>query len=232
MGRYGNHRINAGHPIVLRRLYYASVFIILKIFFFIINNRSVENPHDFTTFPDDLIPFIRFAVIPYVYWYFFLAFGLVFLAVVDHRNYFGLLGSIYIGEIISFSFYLLVPSTTQRPQINRHDFFSRLTDTLYRRDAHMNCLPSLHIMEAILVVLFLLRYNKRILMGIFAWTSALLIILSTLLIKQHALLDIFVTVILSFFVYYLVTSDKILNNDKIKKLLTLIIPEQLRQERS
>lgn len=228
MGKLGNNHLKKDLAVFGYKLSYLLVFFLLKVWFFAVNNRDIVDPYDFTIALDNLIPFNKYFVVPYVYWYFYLAFGFLFFAIKDYKRYFHLLATIYIGETIAIIIYIIFPSTIQRPIIFENDIFSRLVDGLYKKDSHFNCLPSMHIYETIMISIYLLKYSKKTSMRIFVSISTIAISLSTLFMKQHAFLDVIASIILSIVVYYFVTYAKILNNSNAKKVLRTIIPVSIR----
>jgi membrane-associated phospholipid phosphatase len=228
MGRLGDIKMNRDLTSLLCRLSYLLFFFILKIWFIAVNGRGITDPYDFTVKLDALIPFNKYFIIPYVYWYIYLAIGLLILAVMDYKNYFRLLFAICLGEFISITIYVFMPSTTQRPTVAVTDVFTWAVNVLYKMDPHINCLPSIHILDTFLITLFLLLYSRKMSMRIFAWISAVSICISTLFIKQHVILDVAAALILGFIVYYIATCDKIFNNKRMKKLLHIVIPDHIR----
>ena len=84
--------------------------------------------------------------------------------------------------------FLQYPSQMTRPVIDENDVPSRLVRFLYRIDPGFNLLPSLHVGHSVLVALFFYTFRPRS----FPWvaTGTVLIVISTVMVKQHVVLDV------------------------------------------
>jgi len=104
--------------------------------------------------------------------------------------------------IISCIIYIVYPTYVDRPDITAQDFFSRSIALLYQADRVNNAAPSGHTFYSVLSVIYLFRWKPRL-----AWLwiiTAMLIVVSTLLTRQHNILDLVSGLALAILVYFAV----------------------------
>jgi hypothetical protein len=193
------------YHIILRILFMLSIPLISIIH--VILNRERGTVNIIKTFLDDKIPFNKFFVIPYIYWFGFVFIILLYFAVVDSNNYYRLLASILSGMLICFAIYYFFPTTVPRPDIVGNDSLSNLVRFIYSKDNPYNCFPSIHVLNAMLVTLFFCKYYKGIILKGIVISSCVLINLSTLFIKQHYTPDVLASLLLSTTLYLILGSN-------------------------
>ena len=146
---------------------------------------------------DKLIPFVPWMVVPYVFWYLSIFFTFGWTGWHNPKEFQKFCTFLYGAMASTCVFYLLYPNGQQlRPPLSSlgsgWDY-----DTLrwiYGHDTPTNSNPSIHVINAIGVWVALSRDK---LLGARPWFYVLLalmslsIIASTVLIKQHSLLDVF-----------------------------------------
>lgn len=144
---------------------------------------STTPVHDFTLPLDRMIPFlpetlpIYLALFPYV---------LVAAWCVRPDAYRDFIDAILLSFIVAVGFFLMLPAAVHRPDpalITNFLLRQRFTH-MYVVDAGHCTFPSLHIATAV-VAMRVLAHRGRLALGLGA-----LICLSTLTVKQHALLDV------------------------------------------
>jgi len=181
--------------IILRISFMLSIPLISIIH--VMLNRDRGTAHILKTLLDDVIPFNKFFVLPYAYWFGYIFIVLLYFAVVDYNYYYKLLASILSGMLICFTIYYFFPTTVPRPDVIGDDSLSRLVRYMYSRDNPYNCFPSIHVLNAMLVTLFFCKYHKGIILKGIAIGSCILISLSTLFMKQHYTPDVLASILLS-----------------------------------
>lgn len=150
----------------------------------------------FTQLPiDTAIPFCEVFVIFYCIWFFLLVGTGLWLLVNDNgafRRYMTFLGWTF---MLSVLIWVLIPNAQAlRPAVlPRDNIFTAVISLLYSADTSTNVFPSVHVVGAIGAALALcdcepLRQRKLIRFG--SVLLAILICASTVLIKQHALIDV------------------------------------------
>lgn len=158
--------------------------------------------HHLSTIYDNEIPFIKAFIIPYNIWYVFIVFGLVFLLFKNKRMYYKTVIALSIGVSVCYLIYSFYQSTVPRPELVGNDFLTRLVRATYSNDAPYNCFPSIHVYTTSIIMINInlssdLGKISKILMSILGVT----IILSTLFVKQHVILDGAAGVFLAIFAF-------------------------------
>ncbi|MFT5873990.1 MAG: membrane-associated phospholipid phosphatase [Clostridium sp.] len=175
-------------------------------------NQYRGNSNSVFTFVDKLIPFNKYFILPYVSWYIFIAVFSAILCVLDKKRYFKLLISINIGMLLCYIIYYFYPTYVPRPMITETDFFSNLVLNLYAADNPYNCFPSIHVLNSVLITLYIYESEKVYkLTKVICVIVATSIILSTMFIKQHYFADVVAGIIFAFVLRF---SLKNLNFDK------------------
>ena len=95
------------------------------------------------------------------------------------------------GGIIGGIVFIIMPTTLTRPEITGTGFWNWLTSLIYSTDAADNLFPSIHCLESWILFRGVMRCEKQgTTMKIFMFVSAILVFASTVLIKQHVVIDI------------------------------------------
>lgn len=158
---------------------------------YLLLNHSNEHVYILVTVFDKSIPFKQLFVVPYIAW-----FGLIFIALIwfmyrDFKLYIFSIISIILGLIISFIIFSLFQTTVPRPEILGEDIFSQLTKFIYTIDNPFNAFPSIHVLTSYIVFLGCQQTKGHfpkislVIQGV-----VILVILATLFLKQHTLLDV------------------------------------------
>lgn len=96
--------------------------------------------------------------------------------------------SFLIATLMSYIAYLALPTYVIRPDIASQDCFSKAIAFLYEHDYPHNAAPSGHTFYTLLSFLYLRHWRPKL--QIVSFIAAILIIASTVLTKQHYVLDI------------------------------------------
>ncbi len=190
--------------------------VIYLVWFNYIETRRVIHFTEMHTRIDDMIPFVEVFVIPYILWFFFIAFCTAFpLLKFEKEDYWRFM--IFLGT--GMTLFLIISTffpTIQylRPsQFERNNIFTRLVAVFYKYDTNTNVFPSMHVYNAIGGA-FSINYSKRFSKGwkMCSHVIALSIVLSTMFIKQHSFTDVVSGIALALVMYYIVyRSDIVLN---------------------
>lgn len=160
----------------------------LNVFYRILN-RPGDHVYSLAVALDFMIPFEPAFIIPYILWYPFITGALIALAFVDRKTYFLTLIALCCGLVISYIFFSLFQTGIDRPTIQNHKcYLYTLVSYIYSNDQPYNCFPSIHVLTSYVI----LRGTRSFGRTIWLMTSALsiLIIVSTVLVKQHVVADI------------------------------------------
>jgi len=155
---------------------------------------------------DDIIPFCEVFIIPYLLWFAYVIAVVVLLFFVDQKSYVKTCIFMAVGMTLFLIISTIFPNGHHlRPQVMpRDNIFTDMIAKLYLTDTSTNIFPSIHVYNSIAAHLGIakceaLRKYRGLRFG--SLILSVSIILSTVLIKQHSVLDLFGAIILSFLVY-------------------------------
>lgn len=185
---------------------------------YILLNTSKRGVHSLVTSADNSIPFIKIFILPYVGWYAFIFIMMVYLCYKDREIYFITLITYMLGLVASFITFYIFQTTVSRPEIIGSDLLSKMILTIYGADKPFNCFPSIHVLTSYLMVKAIMASSiKNKTNIIIVCTSAIFIIISTLFIKQHVILDVVSGIIYADILFRLVQIYGVLLWDIVKK---------------
>lgn len=171
---------------------------------------------------DEVIPFKIIAIIPYCMWYF-----LIFIIPYYYYKKDKELLSKYILSYISITLianiiFILCPTTVNRPTITGNDILSNMAKIVFYVDNNpVNCFPSLHCAISFLWIIYAsYMKNTNKYFKIIICIISILIIISTLFIKQHVFIDMIGGICITSIVIIIVNHLNELIN-KIKIVLKL-----------
>ena len=158
---------------------------------------------------DDYIPFCEFFVIPYYLWFIYMAAGIIFIAFTDGK----LCWRLGIFLITGMTVFLFISTVYPNGQLLRPDTFARdnifvhIVQRLYASDTPTNLFPSVHVFNSIAVNIAVwhsdnFKKNKAVRYG--SAVLMVLIILSTMFLKQHSVFDVVTGMVLAVFMYSVV----------------------------
>lgn len=180
---------------------YLLLFLTIVIFTYFIVDRPIGKTHILKTKLDDRIPLVPQFSIPYLLFLPALL-GTIFYAYIVNVK-FGPLGeSICIVYLFSYLIYIVYQTHVPRPKIAGNDVYTKLVKWIYTRDKPYNCLPSTHSSGATILAVYYFSVSSSL--GWVAAIISLLIILSTLFVKQHYVPDAVSGVILGLLVSLIV----------------------------
>jgi len=169
-----------------------SLYGLLYIWFYYLEKTVVPEYYMFS--PIDLkIPFIKEFVIPYLFWYVYMAFGFIYLGIVSKKDYYRLFLFMFFGMAICYATYGIFPNgQSLRPVITDTDIFSRVMKNIYATDTPTNVAPSIHVLNSIAIHVGLVGYEpfkKNWMLRITSFILMVTISASTVFVKQHSILD-------------------------------------------
>jgi membrane-associated phospholipid phosphatase len=162
---------------------------VLNIFYSVLNHGE-RGASSLVTDMDQAIPFVKAFIVPYLIWYPFIIWGFIYLCIKDRNTYFRTISAYAAGLIVCYVVYYLYQTTVPRPVLEGTDIFTKLVALTYASDRPFNCFPSIHVLSSYLIMIGMGRSQAiRRPIRWFVHSVGALIILSTLLVKQHVLLD-------------------------------------------
>lgn len=166
-------------------------FAVLKAMYFLFN-KPLPNTFDFSIFIDNWIPFSPVWIIPYETWYLFLPGIILLLYLRDKKACARAMLTQILGVTTCYIMYSIFQTTVARPDVIGSDIFSSMVRHVYSMDNPYNAFPSIHVLGAFTFMLATAKakgISKPIHYAV--WTVGWLIILSTVFVKQHVIVDIF-----------------------------------------
>lgn len=189
---------------VFKRGVIGLIFIIVNSFYPIINQYR-ENTAILTSFVDTGINFNKYFIIPYIIWYGYVFGFIAFLFIVDGECYYKLSIALIFTMLLSFVIFIYFPTYVPRPEVSPVDLISKLVLAIYSQDKPYNCLPSAHVTYSLLVAFYVSKSeNIKGIVKVASSFVCILIILSTLYVKQHYFLDLVTGVIISYLIFIII----------------------------
>lgn len=181
-------------------LKYKHAWVLLYTFiyipwFFYLENQVTDNYNLIHVNLDDKIPFIEYFIVPYMMWFAFIAVTIAYFFFMDPAGFYKLTLFLFTGMTI----FLIISSLYPNGQALRPDTFARdnmfvdMVKALYRTDTPTNILPSIHVFNSIGAYIAISHSEKLKAMKLIRYGSLILtvlIILSTMFLKQHSVVDV------------------------------------------
>lgn len=142
---------------------------------------------------DDVIPFCEWFVIPYITWYPFIAFTLIYYLFYNVDKFKRLQCYIMILQAVAIISFVVYPSRQDlRPEVlPRDNLLTQIIAGLYAADTNTGVCPSLHVSISLAIAEAWLRDKAA--PAWWRWAMAalgLLISISVVFVKQHSVLDV------------------------------------------
>lgn len=187
-----------------RECWYLLYLPIYLLMFVAVEHLVVDNYWVSWCTLDDMIPFVRQFVLVYVLWYPLMLGTTLYLLLKDRRAFLRYARSVVLGLTACMLTFVLLPSGQElRPaEVPGSDLTARLLRFIYAADTNTNVFPSMHVVGTLAAVIGI--FDSRSAPRGVQWGVAALGVLinaSTVLIKQHSVLDILGGVVLYWLVY-------------------------------
>lgn len=162
---------------------------------------------------DEHIPFIEYFIIPYTLWFLYIALTIIYFFFADKAEYYRLTVFLFSGMTIFLIISTIFPNgLVLRPtEFARDNIFVDMVKTLYKADTPTNVLPSIHVFNSIGAYIAI-SHNERLHACRFIRYSSLiltiLIILATMFLKQHSVIDVLAGFLLAGILYIFVYSTE------------------------
>lgn len=190
--------------------------ILYMLAFRYVEQRNVQ-PNIIHVKLDDYIPFCEYFIIPYLLWFFYIAATVIYFSFInkDKKEYWQLICTLGIGMTLFILISLIYPNGQNlRPQLSGDSIFIRLVQSLYLVDTPTNILPSIHVFNSVACCIAIFRHkafkqHKLFLGGV--WLLTVLIVLATVFLKQHTVVDVIAAFALNLVCYQLLYRFKTVN---------------------
>lgn len=168
----------------------AFIYFIIKLF--------IPEYHLIYSPIDDKIPLVSEFIIIYMLWYPYLFYSYYLVYKKDKQRYRELINKTALAVIIANVCFVAYPTMVDRPTIDNSNIFNIILNLVYISDFPVNCLPSMHCLLSFLIMFeVILNNNMDKWIKVFIVITSLLIVLSTLLVKQHVIYDVLLALIIS-----------------------------------
>lgn len=177
-----------------RRVAYFAMFLIIGPAYFLTSSIDFERTLIHCAL-DDFIPFVPAFIVPYILWYAYVPLVLA-LVCFGAPEYFRRQCAVFLGgALFCILIFVLFPSAVDfRPEALGGGLFNRICRMIFESDRPVNVFPSLHCYEALCVHLTafsVTSLRKKTALRAVSAVMMTLICMSTVLVKQHSVLDVF-----------------------------------------
>lgn len=187
------------------------VFIYLPWFFTLERINTLDSPrmHIINVPLDSKIPFCEYFIIPYMLWFFYIVATCVYMYFkADDKEFAQIAVSLIAGMSISMFICMIYPNgITLRPDYIPDNICGRIVAGLYVTDTSTNVFPSIHCYNSLAAHIALSKCKAMKGHKVILFLSLLLcisIILSTMFLKQHSVVDVIGAFVLMAVMYVLV----------------------------
>lgn len=186
-------------------------FFYMPIFYWLEDtyNSNYEGLHYIHCALDDKIPFVEHFIIPYFIWFGYVGLFVIFFFFKDAKEFYRLVAFLIIGMTTFLIVSYVYPNGVMiRPsEFPRDNVFTDMVRHLHSIDTDTNVFPSLHAYNSIAIAVAVLEskhFKNWGVMKISSTILAVLIIMSTVFLKQHSIIDVIGSFVLSVPVYFLI----------------------------
>ncbi len=170
--------------------------------FAFIEHRQVR-PYIIHTRWDDMIPFCEYFIVPYLLWFAYITVCLIWFGMFQssQREYQALTRNLAFGCTVFLIISVLFPNGQNlRPMLAGDNVFQQLVLRLYRTDTSTNIFPSVHVFNSVACCSAVLRNQRLRSLPVVSGSTVVLtvsIILATVFLKQHTVVDVFGALVLN-----------------------------------
>lgn len=200
------YRWVSGLIVQYKSLAIMSVYAVFYLMaFFYLERRDVA-VHEINFGIDEYIPFCEIFIVPYLLWFAYVALTVVFLCIRDKEESDRLVAFLMAGMTIFIVVSAVFPNGHNlRPKVfARDNIFIDLIRHLYATDTPTNILPSIHVYNSVAIMIAVWRskcFAGHNIIKTLMLALGVSIICSTVLIKQHSMLDVLLALLLSAVMY-------------------------------
>lgn len=190
------------------RYWWTLAYFPIYMFIFVLEEKLITDYHIIGIALDKKIPFIEWFFFPYYIWFPYVGIVMVLLFFRDKQTFLKTLCFLYLGMTVFLIVNVAYPNGLDlRPTEFAHDNIAvRLARNMYETDTPTNVLPSIHVYNTIGIQLgtFFSRKGIRTKAGrVFIILFGVLIICSTVFVKQHSVIDVAAALLLGVVSYFL-----------------------------
>lgn len=154
---------------------------------------------------DDIIPFCEYFIVPYLLWFVYIGAAFIYFLKKAPESFYNLCRYMFTGMIVCLVIYTVLPTGLElRPELTNDNIFSQLVGMIYSVDTSTNVCPSIHVFNSIAVNTIIQHsdvFKHKRLVHIGSYILAIAICMSTVLLKQHSIIDVFWGCVLGIVLY-------------------------------
>lgn len=189
MQKIGSYKISLNSSTFKEKVNRLLLIIPLGVFHIVSYNfvgmYESGNNYSFLLGLDDVIPFVPEMVWIYISTY--IVIPLAGFVIKDSIDFYRLIASILITWLITYPFFYFFPATYPRPDFALIDLSTWMLKLNYVHDVSNNTFPSLHVSQSFVIAFAMIHISKKKNILWLIW--AVLISLSTVMIKKHFFID-------------------------------------------
>ncbi len=166
--------------------------VIFEAFIFFLTKPFIQDPFILGSSLDNKIPFISQFVWIYVFWYTMLIWVPYYIFNKNKDSFYKYAVTFVITTLIAGVIFVSFPNTVIRANVSDTNLSSQVVKLIYALDdPGINCLPSIHCLYSFLFIFAILdtKSSSSKWMKILVTTLSMLVVFSTLFIKQHVIYD-------------------------------------------
>lgn len=164
-----------------------------------LENRTGVPIHLLEMRADDYIPFCEYFIVPYYLWFPYVAAVVTYFTVFQNnkQEWLRLILSLGFGMTLFIVVSFVYPNghTLREYSFPRQNIFTQMVRALYKADTSTNVMPSIHVFNSVACCIAVMNAESLKKYGALRWGTfvlTLLIIASTMFLKQHTILDVLV----------------------------------------
>lgn len=162
--------------------------------------KTINDSYDYNVIHcafDDMVPFCEYFIIPYYFWFLFVGLAAVWFFFKSQGECIRMGFFLIFGITIAVICFAAYPNGLNDPRPDvfpRDNFCTDLVKMLYSSDTSTNVLPSLHVLNTLIVIIAVFesrtfgKFHNP--MKIIVSVIGVLIVLSTMFLKQHSVYDV------------------------------------------
>ena len=190
--------------IIIYSIFYLCFFMYLESRDIVIFNTE--------TFIDSYIPFCEYFIIFYLLWFIYIFFAVLYFTFFEIEKFIVVAKYLMIGMTVCLIIDLIIPNgISLRPALTNDNIFQELVSFVYSLDTSTNVFPSIHVYNSIVIGYALNRshlFQEKEFLKVINNCIVLLICASTVLLKQHAFIDIVAAVVLAIIIICLINKGE------------------------
>ena len=213
------HKIKLALPAI-------TYFIFYLCWFYIIEHTPGRDYTIIHMKIDDRLPFCEYFIIPYFMWFGYVAWILFYLFFANEKDFLKCCTFLFTGMTIFLIISTVFPNIHYlRPSVMPRDtIFTKMVIFLYSIDTSTNLWPSIHVYNS-MGVLFAVNHNRQLgskpFIRLSCFILTILIILSTVFLKQHSVYDVMTGILMGVAIYIITYRTAFLSHLHHKLLAVL-----------